>query len=59
MTATIDAKKLKEIGAGSGRGQWIDVRSTSEYATGHLPGAINIPLEQIGSAILRKTSHWC
>lgn len=47
MNATIGAKKLKEVGNGSGRGQWIDVRSASEYATGHLPGAINIPLEQI------------
>ncbi|KAA6458186.1 rhodanese-like domain-containing protein [Acidobacteria bacterium AB60] len=27
--------------------QLIDVRSASEFACGHLPGAINIPLEQI------------
>jgi rhodanese-related sulfurtransferase len=27
--------------------QWVDVRSASEYATGHIPGAVNIPLEQI------------
>jgi rhodanese-related sulfurtransferase len=27
--------------------QLIDVRSTDEFACGHLPGAINIPLEQI------------
>ena len=47
MSATIDAKQLKEVAAGPSRGQWIDVRSASEYATGHLPGAINIPLEQI------------
>lgn len=25
----------------------VDVRSGSEYGTGHIPGAINIPLEQI------------
>jgi rhodanese-related sulfurtransferase len=47
VKATIDAKQLKEVAAGPKRGQWIDVRSPSEYATGHLPGAINIPLEQI------------
>ena len=47
MTATIDAKQLKEVAAGPSRGQWIDVRSASEYAIRHLPGAINIPLEQI------------
>jgi len=27
--------------------QWIDVRSASEYASGHIPSAVNIPLEQI------------
>jgi rhodanese-related sulfurtransferase len=27
--------------------QWIDVRSPSEFATGHLPGAVNIPVDQI------------
>ena len=27
--------------------QWVDVRSASEYAAGHVPGAVNIPLEQI------------
>ena len=27
--------------------QWIDVRSASEFATGHIPGAVNIPIDQI------------
>lgn len=27
--------------------QWIDVRSSGEYASGHIPGAVNIPLDQI------------
>jgi rhodanese-related sulfurtransferase len=27
--------------------QWIDVRSGTEYAAGHIPGAVNIPMEQI------------
>lgn len=31
--------------------QLIDVRSATEYATGHIPGAINIPLEQVESRI--------
>jgi len=39
---------LKQL-TGPARGQWIDVRSASEYATGHIPGAINIPMEQIES----------
>jgi len=29
----------------------IDVRSPVEYRSGHVPGSINIALEQIGSAI--------
>ena len=27
--------------------QTVDVRSASEFAAGHIPGAINIPLEQV------------
>jgi rhodanese-related sulfurtransferase len=27
--------------------QWIDVRSASEYASGHIPGAVNIPMDQV------------
>ncbi|MFY9673088.1 MAG: rhodanese-like domain-containing protein [Terriglobales bacterium] len=27
--------------------QWIDVRSLGEYAAGHIPGAVNIPMDQI------------
>jgi len=27
--------------------QCVDARSASEYASGHLPGAVNIPMEQI------------
>ena len=29
------------------RGQCVDVRSATEYAAGHVPGAINIPLDQL------------
>lgn len=29
------------------RPQLVDVRSATEFASGHLPGAINIPLEQL------------
>jgi len=29
------------------RSQWIDVRSATEFAAGHLPGAINIPMDEI------------
>ena len=30
---------------------WIDVRTPAEYAQGHLPGAINIPLNEIEARI--------
>lgn len=35
----------------------IDVRSKAEYATGHVKGSINIPLEQIGSNTDKLKSH--
>lgn len=28
----------------------VDIRSPEEYAAGHLPGALNIPMEQLRSA---------
>jgi rhodanese-related sulfurtransferase len=27
----------------------VDVRTAVEFATGHLPGAVNIPLDQLGA----------
>ncbi|MCT4353551.1 rhodanese-like domain-containing protein [Streptomyces sp. Je 1-79] len=29
----------------------VDVRTPAEYASGHLPGALNIPLDQLGRAV--------
>jgi rhodanese-related sulfurtransferase len=29
------------------RGKLIDVRSAAEFAVGHIPGAINVPMEQV------------
>lgn len=34
-------------GGGTRRAQWVDVRSASEYASGHLPGAVNVPMEEV------------
>ena len=28
----------------------VDVRTTEEYAAGHLPGSVNIPVDRIGEA---------
>lgn len=34
------------------RGLWIDVRTPEEFRSGHLQGAINIPVQHIRSAIM-------
>ena len=31
--------------------QWVDVRSATEFAAGHVPGAVNIPMEQVESRL--------
>jgi rhodanese-related sulfurtransferase len=43
----ISIENLKDWQASGRRAQLVDVRSATEFATAHLPGAINIPLEQI------------
>lgn len=35
----------------------LDVRSKEEYAEGHIPGAINIPHDQIGSRLAEIVSY--
>ncbi|MFN4298811.1 MAG: rhodanese-like domain-containing protein [Thermaurantimonas sp.] len=49
----VDFKALKEKGA-----IIIDVRTSAEYASGHINGSRNIPLDQISKHIneLKKTS---
>ncbi len=48
MTQTIDAGLLRTM-----LGSWgihsVDVRSAAEFASGHIPGAVNIPMEQVES----------
>ena len=34
-----------------GSAQLVDICSPTEYASGHVPGAVNIPMEQIGAHI--------
>lgn len=41
------ANALLAAEASNRRYQWIDVRSPSEYASGHIPGAVNIAMDQI------------
>ena len=50
MVNKITAAELANIQA-RGSAQLIDVCSPTEYASGHVPGAVNIPMEQIGAHI--------
>ena len=44
MGPKVDLKELMKNGA-----QIIDVRTPSEFAAGHLKGAINLPLQTLGN----------
>ena len=41
------ARQLVQAGA-----RLVDVRTPSEFAAGHIPGAINIPLQQLDSRLM-------
>ena len=45
MASTISVSELR--GENSASAQLVDVRSASEYASGHIPGAMNVPMDQI------------
>lgn len=47
MVRKITATELANMQA-SGSAQLVDICSPGEYASGHIPGAINIPMEQLG-----------
>jgi rhodanese-related sulfurtransferase len=49
VTLTITPVELEKQGINAA--QWIDVRSASEYAAGHVPGAVNIPMDQVESRL--------
>ena len=47
---TAAARLHEELGQGS-KVLVIDVRAPKEFATGHVPGAVNIPSEELGKKI--------
>ena len=47
---SVDVAELKQALADGAVPVLIDVRSAAEFAGGHVPDAINIPLERVGSA---------
>ncbi|MFC4494688.1 rhodanese-like domain-containing protein [Streptomyces ovatisporus] len=52
MTRTVREVTVEELEAQRNLGdvQVIDVRSPEEYATGHVPGAVNMPFEDLLAA---------
>ena len=44
---TIGADEVNGLMTGGKKAVLIDVRSTEEYQTAHIPGSINIPAERI------------
>lgn len=51
MAATISIPQFAQLKTRPERFQLIDVRSSSEYATGHIPGAVNMPMDQVQSRL--------
>ena len=51
LTLVAPAKARESLKAG---GIVIDVRSEAEFKEGHLPKALNIPLERLGEEIARR-----
>ena len=51
VSEQVGVEQLKQRCAAGVSMQLVDVRSISEYGTGHIPGALNIPLEQIESRL--------
>jgi rhodanese-related sulfurtransferase len=45
MISTVSPEAIRDNPAG--HGQLIDVRSNAEFAVGHIPGAMNVPMEQV------------
>jgi rhodanese-related sulfurtransferase len=54
MSKTITPQKLAETGAAIQR---IDVRSVTEFRAGHIPQAVNIPMDEIESRVKDLDGH--
>ncbi|MEQ1822432.1 MAG: rhodanese-like domain-containing protein [Fimbriimonadaceae bacterium] len=57
MSKTISPSELKSRLDSGSRFQLIDVRSSQEFSAGHLPCAVNLPLEQVASRTADLNPH--
>lgn len=55
MSSLITVAELRQTQPG--KLQLVDVRSPSEFASGHIPGAVNLPMDQIESRMKDLSSH--
>lgn len=51
MKIDINPKELRKMLESSNNLRVVDVRSASEFASGHIPGAVNLPLDQIDNCL--------
>ncbi|OGS98563.1 MAG: hypothetical protein A3F73_07900 [Gallionellales bacterium RIFCSPLOWO2_12_FULL_59_22] len=56
VTDITQAELMRRINANQ-PGLILDVRTPEEYADGHIPGAINIPFDQLGSRHKEIAAH--
>ncbi len=56
MSTMVSVEQLNEEISRGRRPQLIDVRTTSEYAAGHIPCTVNIPMDQFETR--RKDLQW-
>ena len=49
--ASIPYTRIRELSAGVGDATVLDVRSSSEWNEGHIPGAVNVPLAELTSRL--------
>lgn len=47
----ISVQQLNQAMAGGAVGLLVDVRTPAEFASGHVPGAVNIPLDVVGQRV--------
>lgn len=57
MTTTLNAAELNQCLSKGERLQLIDVRSAQEFATGHIPSAVNLPMEELEARLEDLTAH--